>query len=211
MVYIFQKLIWFPFVLAVKIFLKFNVKGQKNFRKLKTNKYIIVANHLGFLDAYLVSASIPFFHFLKTSFRYMMKPKWFTIYPFVRWFGAYPVYRKQGSLEKTLESTEEYIKKGKNILIFPEGTFPKEGERPKPKQGIVYLSKKYNLPILPIALKGSDGLNGDGKLDFKKVFSRKYRVNIEVGEPFYYNEIADDNTDWQDAAKKIMDRVNTML
>ncbi len=211
MVYIFQKLIWPIFVAIIRITLRFGVSGQKNFKKLKSNQYIVVANHCGYFDAFLVCASIPFFHFLKTDFRYMMKPKWLKAYPFVKLFGAYPIYRKQESLEKTLAGTEEYLKNGKNILIFPEGTFPKNGEKPRPKRGIAYLSKKYNLPIVPIALKGSDGLNGDNKADFGRLFSGKFRVKVRVGEPFYYNDVADDEISQEKAAEKIMERVNIML
>ena len=211
MVYLYQKLVWPPFTLFAKFFLKLKVRGQKNFKKIKKKQYFIVSNHLGYLDAFLVCAAVPFFHFLKTDFRYMVSPKWYETYPIVKYFGAYPLYRKQETLEKTLESTEEYIGKGKNMLIFPEGGFPKFGIRQKPKKGIGYLAKKYNFPILPVAIKGSDSVNGQNGLSVKNLFSGKHNIEINIGEPFFYADVADENMDYQTVADKIMDRVNIML
>ncbi|MBT4277298.1 1-acyl-sn-glycerol-3-phosphate acyltransferase [Candidatus Falkowbacteria bacterium] len=211
MIYFFQKLVWIPLVILFKIFLKFEVKGQENFKLIKNKQYFIVANHLGYLDAFLVSGSIPFFRFLKVNLRYMITPKWFKRYPFVKFLGAYPVYRKQESLEKTLVKTEELIKKGKHMLIFPEGTFRKSEEGPKPRQGIAYLSKKYNLPIIPIALRGSDGTNGDNRFDIKRFFSSKSQVKVKIGEPFYYQDVAEEGMDNFMVAEKIMQRVREML
>lgn len=210
MVYIFQKLIWPPFVFVVKIFLHFGVRGQENFKLIKGNQYFIVSNHRGHLDPFLVSAAVPFFHFLKLNFRYMTKPQWFKVYPFIKLFGAYPLHRKQETLEQTLSMTEKFIKEGKDILIFPEGTIPKPGESIPAKQGIAYLAKKYKLPILPMFIEGSRNLNSDNNLDLKKIFSRKYQVKIKIGKPFYYDDVASGDMDYHTAAQKIMERVNVL-
>lgn len=211
MVYLFQKLVWPPFTLFAKIFLKLKVGGRENFKKIKKKQYFIISNHLGYLDAFLVCAAVPFFHFLKTDFRYMVSLKWYEFYPIVKYFGAYPLYRKQETIEKTLEGTEEYIKQGKHLLIFPEGGFPKFGIRQKPKKGIGYLAKKYNFPILPVAIKGSDSVNGQNGLSLKNLFSGKHSIEINIGKPFFYADAVGYGDDYETAAKKIMDRVDAML
>lgn len=210
-IYFFQKIIWLPLLIIFKLFLHLKIKGCKNFKLIKKKQYFIIANHRGFLDAYLVCAAIPFFHFLKINFRYMIKPYWLKVYPIVKLFGAYPVYRKKGNLKKTLADTEQFIKNGKNLLIFPEGTFPKNNKPLPAKQGIGYLAKKYNLPIVPIALFGSDGVNGNKKIDFKKIFSKKCHIKIKIGKPFYYSDVSNYSDDNLTVAQKIMERVNVML
>lgn len=204
-------MIWAPFRLVVGFFLHFQVKGQENFRQIKKKQYIIIANHFGYLDAFLVSAVIPFFHFLGTNFRYMTTPKWIELYPFIKYFGAYPIYRKLETIEKTLEETENLIKTGKSLLIFPVGGFPKDGQKPLAKQGVAYLSKKYNLQVIPVVLHGSDSINGNESLDVKKFFSRHYNVHARVGKPFYYSDIAKSGDSYQEVAQKMMENVNSML
>ena len=210
-VYLLQKMSWIVLTPLFKVFLHLKVSGQENFNLIKQKQFLIIANHKGYLDPFLVSATIPFSKFLKMNFRYMTKPHWFKKYPIISFLGAYKLERKQESLEKTLANTEKFIKQGRHILIFPEGTIPKDGEKLPARQGIAYLAKKYNLPILPIALKGSDGINGEKGVSIKKFFSKKCSVNAKIGEPFHYQDVADDNLDYHSAARLIMKRVRVML
>ncbi|NCF74968.1 MAG: hypothetical protein GWO87_00555 [Xanthomonadaceae bacterium] len=210
-VYLLQKLSWIILTPLFKFFLHLKISGQKNFNLVKQKQFFIIANHISYLDPFLVSATVPFFKFLKMDFRYMTKAYWFKIYPIIKFLGAYPLKRKQKTLEKTLAETEKFIEKGKQMLIFPEGTIPKQGERLPVRQGIAYLAKKYNLPILPIALKGSDRINGEKSVDIKKIFSRKYSVSVKIGKPFYYNDVADNNMDYHSVAYKIMEQVRMIL
>ncbi|MEA2088823.1 MAG: lysophospholipid acyltransferase family protein [Patescibacteria group bacterium] len=210
-VYLLQKMSWIILTPLFKIFLRLKVSGQENFNLIKQKQFIVIANHKGYLDPFLVSATVPFIKFLKMNFRYMTKPHWFKAYPIIKLLGAYKLERNQGSLEKTLASTEEFIRQGKHMLIFPEGTIPKQGEKSPTRQGIAYLAKKYNLPILPVALKGSNGINGEKGIDIKKFFSRKCLVNIKVGRPFFYADVVNNNMDYHSSARKIMELVRVML
>jgi len=209
-IYIFQKLIWFLSLILFKFFLHFKIKNKKNFKLLKKNQFFIVSNHKGYFDAFLISVSIPFFLFLKTNFRYMTKPDWLNVYPFIKILGAYAIYRKNNdSFEKKMELTENFIKEGKNLLIFPEGTFSKNKKTLPAKQGIGYLSKKYNnIPILPVFLENSECVNKGKKINFKKILSRKHHIKIIIGKPFYYKDVADYKDDNLTVAQKIMERVN---
>ncbi len=211
LVYVCQKLIWLALTPLFKIFLHLRVEGQKNLKLLKEKQFFVIANHLGLLDAFLISSAFPYGRFLRMNFRYMMKPNWFRAYPFVKYLGAYPIYPGQGTLEEILAETEKHVQSGKHLLIFPEGKIPKPGETARPKRGIAYLTKKYNLPIVPVALFGSGCVNGEKGPDWKKIFSRRCRVKIKIGRPFYYEEVASADMDYFSAAEKIMERVRVML
>ena len=210
-IYIFQKLAQFLCLIIFKFFFHFKIKNKKNFKLIKKNQFFIVSNHKGYFDAFLVSASIPFFLSLKTNFRYMAKPNWLSVYPFIKMLGAYAIYgKKNNSLEKKMELTEKFIKDGKNLLIFPEGTFSKNKKTLPAKQGIGYLAKKYNdIPILPVFLKNSECVNKGKKINFKKIFSRKHHIKITIGKPFYYKDIDNNKKDDNLAiAQKIMEKIN---
>lgn len=188
-----------------KIFLGFKVEGQKNFGLIKSKQYIVIANHRSYFDGFLLDAAVPFSHFLTTSFRFMVKPKYMEMYPFLWLLGGYPIYRT-GNAEQSLELTEKLLKQGKHLLIFPEGTFDKDKDQPMPaRRGIGYLARKYNLPIVPMAIIGAHGIS------LKNYFYRKNKVSIKIGKPFYYNEVGNDNDTDLKLAEKVMERVNVMI
>ena len=142
----------------------------------------------------------------------MVKPDWLNIYPFIKKLGAYAIYSgKNNSLEEKMKLTENFIKEKKNLLIFPEGTFSKDKKTLPAKQGIGYLAKKYNdIPILPVFLKNSESVNDGKKINFKKIFSRKHYIEITIGKPFYYKDIANYGDDNLIIAQKIMEKINIL-
>ena len=122
----------------------------------------------------------------------------------IRIFGAFPV-DKNVTYKKACAYTEELIGKGYNILIFPEGGITKDGNLQPGRPGIAYLSQKYDLPILPIAITGTY------KLTVKKFLLRKNQVRVHIGPKFYYRDVAQQNDNLREAAQKIMHRVNCLL
>lgn len=210
-IYFFQKIIWLPLLITFKLFLHLKVKDRKNFKLIKKNQYFIIANHRSIIDGFLILTATPFSHFLKTNFRFMIAPEWIKKYAFMKHIGGYPIFRKRGNIKKILFQTEKFIKNGKNLLIFPEGKRSKNNKPIPAKQGIGYLAKKYNLPILPIALFGSDEINKNKGLNLKKTFSKKCHIKIKIGKPFYFNDVANYNDNNLISAQKIMNKVNEML
>ncbi len=211
-IYIFQKLAYFFSLIIFKFFLHFKIKNKKNFKLIKRSQFFIVSNHRGYFDAFLINTSIPFFLFLKTNFRYMTKPNWLKTYPFIKMLGAYVIYSKRtNNIEKKMKLTENFIKEGKNLLIFPEGTFSKDKKTLPAKQGIGYLAKKYkNIPILPVFLKNSESVNDGEKINFKKILSRKHHIKITIGKPFYCEDIANHKDSNLEIAQKIMKKINIL-
>ncbi len=222
-IYFCQKLVWLPIILGGKIFLHLKIEGRENLRLLKgQHHYFIIANHRGFLDAFLLSVAFPWKEFRRIDIRYMMKAKVLKMFPFCYWLGAYPLYRFPGDLEKTLQSTCELIKKKKNILIFPEGTFRdqpyKENIILRPKRGLGYLVKKFpSLPIVPLAIQGTDLINGKKGVDWKKVFSRRVQVIMKIGQPIWvekeipqYQQLEDVELSWQ-LTEKIAQLINAKI
>jgi 1-acyl-sn-glycerol-3-phosphate acyltransferase len=78
--------------------------------------------------------------------------------PFFGWYtwkgGSVPVYRKAGSqalLQMTARAREE-AKRGRQILIFPEGTRRPAGAPPAYKFGVAHLYQNLGVPCVPVAL-----------------------------------------------------------
>ena len=77
------------------------------------------------------------------------------------------------SMRKILKDSKEKIKKKHSIIIFPEGTRKKPGEKTKYKTGIIGIYKETESGILPVALNSgffwpkSFFLKSSGKITIK--------------------------------------------
>ena len=58
-------------------------------------------------------------------------------------------------LKTSLQKMAEVLKRGKNIIIFPEGTRTLTGEIGDFKKTFAILSRELNVPIVPVAINGA--------------------------------------------------------
>jgi 1-acyl-sn-glycerol-3-phosphate acyltransferase len=115
--------------------------------------YVIVANHLSFMDIPAILAHIP------GEIRFLAKKSLFTI-PFIgthlRRAGHLPVEREdiRASLKTMSEAAEIIRNRGISVLIFPEG-----GRSPHEmrefKEGAAYIAIKASVPAVPVGLDGT--------------------------------------------------------
>jgi 1-acyl-sn-glycerol-3-phosphate acyltransferase len=72
----------------------------------------------------------------------------------VRRYGAIPIDRTGGAaaLRRMMRAAEAAIAEGRPIVIFPEGTRVKPGERPPLKSGFAGLYRMLKLPVVPVAV-----------------------------------------------------------
>lgn len=162
----------------------FRVYGKENFPK--DNGFIICGNHQGMFDIMAVAASCerPLAAVLKKELKDI---------PFLKQVIActksFPMDRDniKQSMEVIISVIKE-IKKGRNYLIFPEGTRSKsENETGTFHSGSFKCATKSQCPILPVAL-----------IDCYKVLDHKgckpMTVQVHYLEPIYYEEYKDMNT-----------------
>ncbi|HVQ07267.1 MAG TPA: lysophospholipid acyltransferase family protein [Allosphingosinicella sp.] len=69
-------------------------------------------------------------------------------------YGVIPIDRKGGAaaLRRMMRAAEAAIAEGRPIVIFPEGTRVKPGERPPVKSGFAGLYRALKLPVVPVAV-----------------------------------------------------------
>lgn len=170
-------LIWLPCRLIFKFFLHYQVKNQEGLKNTKP-PLIIAANHVFFMDPFLIGAAFPF-NSNVFPIRFATAPKyyWSLLFPFVWLLGTFPIYRKIG-LAKSLKVPLKILKQKRTVGIFPQGKVRHLGRPKKHRRGTAYLAIKTRAPILPIKIEG--GLN----LTLKKFFLRKDRITIVIGEVF---------------------------
>jgi 1-acyl-sn-glycerol-3-phosphate acyltransferase len=175
-----------------------NVKliGHKNVPK--NGPYFIVSNHLSWTDVPLVPAYLsPQVIYIAKEELFMSKLGWL-----VRFLGAIPVKRGEAD-RQLLRASDELLKRGKVVVIFPEGTRSKTRQMAQAHAGMGMIALRAGVPVIPVAIQGSES-------SFKKF---RPRVTITYGEPMLLKpkgaKITKD--DVREATDTVMRRVASML
>lgn len=129
----------------------------------KQQSYIIVANHLSHFDIFLL------YGWLGLDIRWVMKQELRKIPLFGSACEALGhIYIDRGNHEVAqaqLSAARESFVPGTSIVFFPEGTRNTSGELKSFKSGAFIMAKQMQLPILPIALVGTDEIAPARTLD----------------------------------------------
>ena len=79
-------------------------------------------------------------------------------------------------LKQYIQKLAEFMKKGKNIIIFPEDTRSKDGKPGKLKKTFAILSQELYIPVIPVIINGSFRALPTGSCLPKPFF----RINIRI-------------------------------
>ena len=111
-------------------------------------KVIIAAKHMSILEIAVISKVMP-----KTFFIMKRELLWIPIYgwAFAR-AGMVGVNRGRGktNMKKLSDIVEQRVLDGYTLVIFPEGTRAKPGQKIPLKRGLLLLAHTLKLPIMPV-------------------------------------------------------------
>jgi 1-acyl-sn-glycerol-3-phosphate acyltransferase len=150
---------------------RFQVEGLQNVPRLRN--YIVIANHLNWLDEFALLMLLPVeprLHFLANpTILVTRKVQWFL----VRWTGGFvPVVQERKGDTALFKHVDRCLEIGGSVAIFPEGSYgPAEGELLPFKKGFAHFAIKSGVPVIPVALSGT-----------KDLWFRK-RVRVVIGAP----------------------------
>jgi 1-acyl-sn-glycerol-3-phosphate acyltransferase len=148
---------------------------------------LVVCNHVSYMDALILSASIP------RPARFVMYYKIFNI-PVMRWIfhtaKAIPIAgaREDPALmQRAFDAVDAALADGELVCIFPEGALTKDGEIAAFKSGVEKILERANaagrpVPVIPMALRnmwGSLWSKRDSRLGQMRV-PRRFRAHVEV-------------------------------
>jgi len=132
------------------LFIKVHSKGAENVEPNKT--YLFMSNHQSLFDIPLLEAYIPTF---VRAVEALQQFKWPVYGWAIRRAGNIPIDRKNIHASiKSMKRTEKILKKGKSIIILPEGHRTLDGNLGQFKKLPFHLAKQAGVPIFPIGLSG---------------------------------------------------------
>lgn len=170
----------------------------------KENGYVMFPNHQGMYDVLTIIATHeqPISVVIKKELE-----KRRLLCRVFQAMGAIPIDRNdiRQSL-KVIQQVSEEVKKGRNFIIFAEGTRSKEGNKVGEFKGGSFKSAfKAKCPILPIALI-------DAFKPFDENSIKEVTVTVCYLKPIYYEEYKDMNTNELAAMvrQRICDKIKEM-
>jgi 1-acyl-sn-glycerol-3-phosphate acyltransferase len=139
-------------------FFRFDVQGLENVPR--TGTYVVIANHLNWLDEFALLMLLPAeprLHFLANpTILVTRKVQWFL----VRSTGGFvPVVQGRHGDPALFRHVDRCLEVGGAVAIFPEGNYgPAEGELLPFKKGFAHFAIKAKVPVVPVALSGTKDL-----------------------------------------------------
>jgi len=135
--------------------------------------YVLIANHLNWLDSFAILAEFPAeprVHFLgDTTILITRRLQWAMVKSVA---GFIPVNRKLSPDTVLFDHVNKCLQRGGVVALYPEGNYGlAEGELLPFKKGFAHFAIDNNVPVLPVALSG-----------MKDLWLRK-TVRMIVGEP----------------------------
>lgn len=168
-----------------------------------TGPFLLVSNHVSMTDPPCLMAYVPrHLHFMTKAELFDQFP-WKYILP-----PGHPIVVHRGRADRqALRQAEEFIKRGEVVALFAEGTRARSGEAQEARAGVVFLAQRTGVPILPVAISGTEKL-------FSKRFPwyRRVKVNLTFGKPFLLSEFGEiTRTNREAIAQQVMARVAELL
>ena len=155
----------------LRLCFRFEVRGRENIPR--TGHYVVIANHLNWLDEFALLYLLPVeprLHFLADpTLLVTRKLQWWL----VRKTGGFvPVVRDRHGDRRLFDHVDRCLEMGGAVAIFPEGSYgTREGEMLPFHKGFAHFAIKAGVPVVPIAFSGT-----------KDLWFRK-RVRVAIGEP----------------------------
>ena len=139
----------FIFKILFKLFYRIKIEGLENYPKTKGN-LVIIANHISFLDAAIISVFLPQKPFFGIN-THIAKLWW--VRPFLKLVKTYPLDPTNPLAMKHLISK---VKQGEHCAIFPEGRITVTGSLMRVYDGPGMIADKADAMILPIRIEGAE-------------------------------------------------------
>ena len=190
---------WFTYTFTKILFsicYRFRVRGNK---KLPKTPCIIVANHRSAIDGFLIT-----YNFSrkenKDIFFFAKEKHWRSkIAQFMARKNNIILMDINKNVRQSLQEMCAVLKKGKNIVIFPEGIRSKDNTMRKFKETFAILSKELNVPIVPVAIAGSESACYGSSIVPK--FWKK--IDIDIMDPVMPSE--------EQSVESLRDKIASMI
>src|SRR5271170_2179767 len=146
---------------------------------------ILASNHLAVMDSFYLPLVV------RRRITFLAKSEYFTGTGFKGWLsrrfftgvGQVTIDRSSAdAAQGALDTAERVLGEGKLLGMYPEGTRSPDGRLYKGKTGLARLALETGVPVVPVAMTGTDVINPPGS-----TMLRFGRVGIRFGKPMDFS------------------------
>jgi glycerol-3-phosphate dehydrogenase (NAD(P)+) len=140
---------------------------------------ILAANHKSFLDPFVIGLCLrrPVYFVAKRELFDNRLVGWF-----LNCLGAFPVRRGESD-EEMVATAKAVLARGDAVVIFPEGTRIRQpDELGNPKRGVGRFALECGVPVVPIAVHGSERARKGWQI-------RPVKVRVRCGRPLTFPRV----------------------
>ena len=185
--------------LLFRIYNRLTFKGTENIPA--HGPMIIAPNHQSYLDGALVSIGLPM-KILRDSYFYATEEH---VQGSFRQYYARQnniIIMERGNLRDSILKLAEVLKRGRNVIIFPEGSRTRTGKLTDFKKTFAILSRELQVPILPVCIKGAFEA-----LPRSRHFVSPHKIEVEFLTPV----VPDCNLSYDEIANQVKQAINKRL
>jgi 1-acyl-sn-glycerol-3-phosphate acyltransferase len=187
----------------LRLFFRPRIEGVENVPR--SGGAMLASNHLAVADSFFLPLMVP------RRVTFLAKREYFTgcgvrgrlKKAFFAGIGQVPIDRSSGAAaQAALDTAVRLLREGRLLGIYPEGTRSPDGRLYKGKTGVARMALEAGVPVIPVAMFGTDRANPIGS----KMW-RPFPIRIKVGAPLdfsRYDGLAGDRFVERSIADEIM-------
>jgi 1-acyl-sn-glycerol-3-phosphate acyltransferase len=172
----------------------FNQKGN----------FVLTANHSSHLDVFCLLSCLPE-NKINNTYAVVAEDYFFSndiiAYLSRILVNSLPISRGRGAYSG-IKACMALLDRGKNLIIFPEGTRSKTGEMQPFRSGIGLLMAERKEPVIPIFIDGAYKAMPKGRFLPKRV-----PITVRIGDAINFEKYQNDEDGWQLVANEIENRI----
>jgi 1-acyl-sn-glycerol-3-phosphate acyltransferase len=190
----------------LSLYHRLRVEGRDN---LPGNPpYVLVANHTSHLDAFALSAFLPWR--LRDRVFPIAAGDVFFETPAASAFSAFflnalPMWRKKCGPHAMQDLRERLLSEQCVYVLFPEGTRSRDGVMQPFKRGLGMLVAGAPVPVVPCHLDGCfDALPAERR------WPRPCRIRVRIGKPLDFSAVANEREGWEQLMQTVEAAVRSL-
>jgi 1-acyl-sn-glycerol-3-phosphate acyltransferase len=158
---------------------------------------ILAPNHFSFLDHFFLAV------YLRRKVHFMAKSQLFTLplWPIYKYGGVFPVRRGHHD-EEAFTTAKAILARGDIVVMYLEGGRSRTGELGTPRPGVGKLALETGVPVVPVAIIGSEKTRNWKRGQFPK-------VSVRFGKPVQFDALPEEPTrdQAQYASEQVFERI----